>query len=369
MKRRRTSLSVVILGLLGGILTGVALGADAPASATSRPAEVPNTWSGVERIVAIADVHGDFKQFVKALTAAGVIDAKTNWTGGKTHLVQTGDILDRGPDSKRAMDLVMKLEPQAIEAGGRVHALLGNHELMVMTGDLRYVHPGEYKAFGGKLKFARAMSRSGKYGKWLRGHNAAIKINDVLFMHGGLNKQWMTLSLDRINADIRKALQTGRGRGGLLGSSGPMWYRGWASQHAADVAAQCDPVFKRYGVKRAVIGHTPHRGITPLGDGRVIALDTGMCAYYGGQAAALVIEKNRYLAIYPGRKPLALKVDYKPAAAKSQINIQYPARNFQFPNETNRQRHNVWRPTTMDIGIGYSTPPSPPAGAAARKAG
>ena len=228
------------------------------------------------------------------------------------------------------MDLLMKLEPQAIEAGGRVHALLGNHELMVMTGDLRYVHPGEYKAFGGRLKFAQEVSKSGKYGKWLRGHNAVIKINDVMFLHGGLNMQWMTLSLDRINADIRKALQGRGGRGGLLGSSGPMWYRGWATPNAAAVAAQCDPVFKRYGVKHAVIGHTPHRSITPLGDGRVIAIDTGMCAHYGGQAAALVIEKGRYHAVYPARKPLALKVDYKPAAAKSQINIQHPARsNFQ----------------------------------------
>jgi len=313
MKKWQTSLSVVILGILGGILPAGALAAEAPPGAASRPAAVTNTWTGVERIVAIADVHGDFKQFVKALTAAGVIDAKTNWTGGKTHLVQTGDILDRGPDSRIAMDLMMKLEPQAIEAGGRVHALLGNHELMVMIGDLRYVHPGEYKAFGGRLKFAQAMSKSGKYGKWLRGHNAVIKINDVMFLHGGLNMQWMALSLARINADIRKALQGRGGRGGLLGSSGPMWYRGWATPNVAAVAAQCDPVFKRYGVKRAVIGHTPQRSITPLGNGRVIAIDTGMCAHYGGAAAALVIEKKRYHAIYPGRKPIALKVNYKPA--------------------------------------------------------
>ena len=312
--KHRLYLSGVVGALVLVAAIGLTTAADAPAGATSRPAPVTNTWSGVERIVAIADVHGDFKQFVKALTAASVIDAETNWSGGKTHLVQTGDILDRGPDSKIAMDLLMKLETQAIKAGGRVHALLGNHELMVMTHDLRYVHPGEYKAFGGSVKFARAMSRSGKYGKWLRARNAVIKINDVLFMHGGLNRQWMTLSLDRINADIRKALQTPAARGGLLGSSGPMWYRGWATAHVADVAAQCDPVFKRYGVKRAVIGHTPHRGITPLGNGRVIAIDTGMCAYYGGSAAALVIEKGRYHAVYPGRKPIALKVDYKPAA-------------------------------------------------------
>jgi hypothetical protein len=313
MNRRRMYMSVVTLVLLGGLLSGAAIGAPRPIGAASRPAAIRNTWSGVERIVAIGDVHGDFKQFVRVLSAAGVIDAKKNWTGGKTHLVQTGDIFDRGPDSKKAMDLLMALEPQAIKAGGRVHALLGNHELMVMIGDLRYVHPGEYKAFGGRAAYLKAMSKSGKYGKWLRGHNAVIKINDVLLTHGGLNRQWMNLSLDRINGDIRKALQTGRARGGLLGSSGPMWYRGWANSDAAAVAAECDPVFKKYGVKHAVVGHTPHRTVTVLGAGRVIAIDTGMSARYGGRAAALVIEKGAYHAVYTGRKPVALKVDYKQA--------------------------------------------------------
>ncbi|MSR03122.1 MAG: hypothetical protein EXR94_10365 [Gemmatimonadetes bacterium] len=102
---------------------------------------------GVSRIVAVGDVHGDFAQFTTVLRQAGVIDAKNRWAGGQTHLVQTGDVPDRGPDSRQVMDLLMELTPQAEKAGGQVHALIGNHEAMRVLGDLRYVSPGEYEAF------------------------------------------------------------------------------------------------------------------------------------------------------------------------------------------------------------------------------
>lgn len=106
-----------------------------------------DVWTGVERVVAVGDVHGDCDQLVSLLRSAELLDAQGNWSGGGTHLVQTGDLLDRGPDSRKAMDLLMKLEEQARSAGGRVHVLIGNHEAMNVYGDLRYVSPGEYAAF------------------------------------------------------------------------------------------------------------------------------------------------------------------------------------------------------------------------------
>ena len=92
-------------------------------------------WTGVERTVAVGDVHGDYDQLAAVLKSAGLIDEQGNWSGGKTHLVQNGDVLDRGPDSRKAMDLLMRLEKQAAEAGGYVHALIGNHEAMNVYGD------------------------------------------------------------------------------------------------------------------------------------------------------------------------------------------------------------------------------------------
>ena len=99
--------------------------------------------------------------------------------------MQTGDVLDRGPDSRKVMDMLIDLEAQARDAGGRVHALIGNHEAMILSGDLRYVHPWEYVAFGGKSSYQTAMGPGGKYGKWIRTHNTVIRINDTLFLHGG----------------------------------------------------------------------------------------------------------------------------------------------------------------------------------------
>ena len=100
-----------------------------------------------ERIVAVGDVHGAYGQFVSILRAAGLIDGRQRWIGGRTTLVQTGDIVDRGPDSRRALDLLRRLEGDAARAGGRVHGLIGNHEVMRMSGYLQDVSEQEYRAF------------------------------------------------------------------------------------------------------------------------------------------------------------------------------------------------------------------------------
>ena len=92
-----------------------------------------------EAVVAIGDVHGDFDDFVAILQHTGLIDKQNHWTGGKTTFVQVGDLLDRGPKPREVMDLMMALEKEAAQAGGRVVSLLGNHEMMNIMGDLRYV--------------------------------------------------------------------------------------------------------------------------------------------------------------------------------------------------------------------------------------
>src|SRR4029450_4721943 len=94
-----------------------------------------------ERIVAVGGVHGAFEEMVSILQRAGLIDAEHHWSGGASVLVQTGDLVDRGPKSRAVMDLVMNLEKEQSQQKGRVVALLGNHELMILYGDLRYVVP------------------------------------------------------------------------------------------------------------------------------------------------------------------------------------------------------------------------------------
>jgi len=168
-------------------------------------------WSGVERIVVFGDSHGAYPALVEMLQKANVIDAELAWAGGATHLVGLGDYLDRGPESRKILDLLMRLEQEAPVAGGMVHPLLGNHEIMNMTGDLRYVAPEEFAAFAtddiqmiagfpkGFLAHRVAFSLYGRYGSWLAEKPLIIVINDNAFVHGGLSEQLSKTSLEEIN--------------------------------------------------------------------------------------------------------------------------------------------------------------------------
>src|SRR6202007_3215109 len=98
-------------------------------------------------IVVVGDVHGAYPEFTSILERAGLIDAGHKWIGGSAIFVQTGDVMDRGPESRKALDLLMALETEASKQNGKVIPLLGNHEVMNIMGDLRYVSPAEYAAF------------------------------------------------------------------------------------------------------------------------------------------------------------------------------------------------------------------------------
>ena len=197
-------------------------------------------FDGIDRIVVFADVHGAYPELVSILRETGVIDGELHWKGGKTHLVGLGDLLDRGPESRKALDLLMRLEGEATAAGGAVHVLLGNHEVMNIAGDLRYVSPPEYAAFAGpdddslrdaawqavvakdpaavKAEFdtafppgyfghAKAFAPDGTYGRWLLEKPYLIVINDTAFVHAGLPPMVASLGLDATNEKLRGQLQ------------------------------------------------------------------------------------------------------------------------------------------------------------------
>jgi hypothetical protein len=135
------------------------------------PARAP---AKAENIVAIADVHGDFDDFVAILQRSGLIDKQNDWTGGKTIFVQVGDLLDRGPKPREVMDLMMKLEKEAGQAGGQVVSLLGNHEMMNVMGDLRYVTPLNYASFANSDSERRRKAAYEEYVKWTASHPALL---------------------------------------------------------------------------------------------------------------------------------------------------------------------------------------------------
>ena len=161
--------------LLGVLLTPMGIAQESAKESNDQPpeeAEIQDTWTGVERIVAVGGIHGNYKNFQRILRSAGLIDQNSNWSGGKTHLVQTGDVLDRGADSRKVLDLLMKLDEQAGAAGGQVHALIGNHEAMNLYGDLRYTSPGEFKAFrDGNSKMVRRKFYQMAVTEWQKGRD------------------------------------------------------------------------------------------------------------------------------------------------------------------------------------------------------
>ncbi len=232
----------IIRLLRATLLAGAASLALGLASASALAQAPEQAWEldGVDRVVAISDIHGAQQAFVETLQSAGVVDAAAGWIAGRTHLVVVGDIVDRGDDSRAALDLMMRLEEQAAAAGGRVHFVLGNHELMDLVGDLRYVTKGEFAAFAadetaamrdaayawhaarppaGRAPLTRAefdarfppgffghraaFSAGGRYGRWLLGKPLALRVNDTLFVHAGVTAALGSMSLQGINGALR----------------------------------------------------------------------------------------------------------------------------------------------------------------------
>jgi calcineurin-like phosphoesterase family protein len=297
-------------------------------------------FNGVQRIVAIGDVHGAFDRLTGILTAAGLTDTKGSWIGGRTHLVQLGDIVDRGPDSRKALDLLHRLDGEAARSGGAVHMLLGNHEVARILGDLRFATPGEYAAFAssdsealrerfmqttkvadrdeflkrtplGQLEMRAAFGRRGNY-EWVRRLDTVVRINGVLFVHGGISPAIADFSCEQINSTVRKELSDDldKTREAPLASlvareDGPLWYRGLAQLPDGDETAFND-LLGRLHARAIVIAHT----VTIDGrtharfNGRLFQIDTGMQPAYaqGGRASALEIVGDAYTAIYEDRR-------------------------------------------------------------------
>jgi len=326
-------------------------------------AEIRDDWQDIDRVIAIGDIHGDYDNYIATLRDAGVIDRRGRWAAGKTHVVQVGDIPDRGPDTLKIIKHLQKLEKQATKAGGHLHVLIGNHEYMNIVGDLRYVHPGEYDAFRtrgskkiqdnyyafvvktmkeryeaqraeglevaepvfddafknqwyedfplGYVEHRLAWQAGGEIFGWVTHHNTVIRINNTLFLHGGLSTALLPRSISEINARIRAELRRQTSEAPPLGESdtGPLWYRGLARAPETTEKENLEKVLRHFGAERVVLGHTPDLNvITPRFGGAVVIVDTGISAYYGGHRASLLLEDGVATARH-GEHTQALPVD------------------------------------------------------------
>ena len=351
------------------------------------------------RIVAVGDVHGAGTAFVSILQKAGLIDAERRWSGGTSVLVQTGDLFDRGQEVRPVIDLLMALESQASAAGGKVQPLLGNHEVMNMLGETRDVAPEVFQQFAdgqsesrredgyqaasklsgttpldktqwmtahppGYLEYRDAFTPAGAYGKWLRSKPIIAQVGDTVFMHGGINSEFTTDSLDNLNKRARRELgefddgfkwmqqhnlalpfytlqevvkvahdeltrlEAKRKReslsdddvteakallpilnidsSALLDPNGPLWFRGYSTWTDQEGSEKMPALLKKYKVKRFVTAHTPQPGgqIKSRFGNTLYLIDTGMLDgkfYPGGKPSALEITGDTVKEIYGDR--------------------------------------------------------------------
>lgn len=302
-------------------------------------------WCGVDKIVAVGDIHGDYQNFILILKGTGIVDENLNWAGGKIHLVQIGDVMDRGPDAKKVFDLLMRLEKEAEKAGGMVHALIGNHEFMNIVGISfdypGYVTPEQFVSFlpakyrktkerefkekaieknqilneiNGLNKYWAQLIRNdrvaqqkyvdafnNKYGKWIRKHNTVIKINKIIFVHGGISEQYSTWKLKDINMHVRMELMGLKPYKLVYEEGGPLWFRDLAKKDEDVFKQDVDSIFTNLKSKYMVIGHTPRTGSIVVSkenmsrfQGRVWIIDTGISKIFGGHLSALIIENDDF---------------------------------------------------------------------------
>ncbi len=313
--------------------------------------EIPCVWTGVRKILVVGDLHGDYDNFAKIIKGTGLVDAGLHWQAGDTHFVQTGDIMDRGPNAKDIMDALMALEVEAEAAGGKVHVLIGNHEEMniggvifrypdyLTTDQFRSFLPDKYRRrqereLEKRLNIARARGDrtspeetarefwsdlknvpeaqaeylsnfNGKYGKWLLRHNIIIKIDETVFVHGGISEKLSLWGIPKINDLYRKELSDIQ-RVVLYGDSsfpsklelayrgdGPLWYRDLATVPEQDMRDEVDRILANLGARHMVIAHTPRTAVTIAQmrryGGKVWIVDTGISKAYNNNLSALRI--------------------------------------------------------------------------------
>ncbi|MBL7806242.1 MAG: metallophosphoesterase [Saprospiraceae bacterium] len=238
-------------------------------------------YPAAPRMLALSDIEGDFKAFKTILQGGGVIDESLNWQFGNGHVVLLGDFFDRGLQVTECLWLIYKLESEAEAAGGKIHFILGNHEIMNLQGNTAYVRRKylENARLIGE-DFTTWFDRNSELGRWLRTKNAVEKIGDYVFCHGGISPELAQtrLSLTEINKISRQHL--GKPQDEILSDAakaifdlqtGIFWYRAAAKNLASD--AEITYVLQFAGAKRMVVGHTLQPDLTALYNGRVICID------------------------------------------------------------------------------------------------
>ncbi len=246
-----------------------------------------------DKLLAVSDIEGNFDGFYSFLLNNDVIDEHYNWTFDEGHLVLVGDFVDRGNNVLPVLWLIYDLEQQAEAAGGMIHFILGNHEIMNLHGNFKYAEHKYRKVaelIGGKddlrENFKTLFASNSVLGEWLRSKNIIEKIGDYIFVHAGLSPEILPLNISLaemnslLRANIDKNLyhkpQENEKANFIMGRKGPYWYRGCVMNYKyypRITSEQMDSVLNHYGSKHLVIGHSVVEDVSSRYNGGLIRID------------------------------------------------------------------------------------------------
>ena len=257
-------------------------------------------YNKVNKIAALSDLHGQYDLTIKILINNGIINKNLEWTFGTGHFVIVGDIFDRGDHVTELLWFVYNLEKQALNNGGKVHYLLGNHEFMVMQNDLRYINK-KYKTTEQLLKtpYNQLYGEQTVLGRWLRSKPTVLKLNDNIFVHGGLSQAFIDygFNLKSTNHMMQQSLNEPVNRtqwdsiyGKYHDSHGPIWYRGYFNNQLKN--RDVNKLLKALDAKHIIVGHTSQTKIESLYRNKVLAVDTSI--KNGAYGEILLIENDTF---------------------------------------------------------------------------
>tara|TARA_B100000963_G_C22624353_1_gene671573 strand:- start:1209 stop:2252 length:1044 start_codon:yes stop_codon:yes gene_type:complete len=270
-------------------------------------------FSKVRKIVALSDIHGQYDLAIELLRNNNVIDDKLNWDFGKGHLVIVGDIFDRGDQINEVLWFVYNLEIQAKKKGGRVHYLMGNHEYMVLQNDLRYINK-KYKVTSKLLniEYDKLYGNNTILGRWLRSKSTIIKINDNIFVHGGISQDFILqngVDLDDLNKLMRINIDTPKQE--LMssdlyelyyGGKSLTWYRGYFKNYFRlynEYLTENDisKLLNQLNSDHIIVGHCSFDNIVQFYNGKIYGVDSSIKKGKNGEV--LLIKNKRF---YRGNK-------------------------------------------------------------------
>ena len=258
-----------------------------------------NNNQDFKRICVLGDLHGDKDNARKALIKAELIDNNDNWIGGNSFLIQMGDQIDglcrkdncinKSYTDIEVIDFMEDLEIKAHKKGGKVLSLLGNHEIMNLQGDLRFVNQNDLLIAGGVEKRLELFKPGGKISNRLSKRPLIYKYKEYIFCHGGL-----TLSMLKNNSIEEMNLKT---KNWLLGRSecpsflqsddSPVWSRKFAL-NGEMFESELDGVLEKTNSKMMFVGHTVNNKISSKYNNKFWLTDVGISDKFPGSTIEIL---------------------------------------------------------------------------------